>query len=69
MQTNPYPKEILDEASGITVASDNHKIWQQGYEAGWKEAADIVQKVNAEASHPKKFRRLVLAAFVPQEEK
>lgn len=58
MQANPYPKE-----------SEDHKIWQQGYLAGWNEAADIVRKVNAEATALKKFRRLVVLAFVPQNER
>ena len=49
MQVNPYPKELLDEVSGILVSNQKHKIWQEGYIAGWNEAKGLVKKVNAEA--------------------
>ncbi len=66
---NPYPKGIEDESSGITVPNDRHRIWQEGYEAGWNEAKAVVQKVNAEAGDLRTFERMVLAAFVRQEER
>jgi len=66
---NPYPKGIEDEPSGITVPNDRHRIWQEGYEAGWNEAKAVVQKVNAEAGDLRTFERMVLAAFVRQEER
>ncbi len=47
---NPYPKGIEDESSGIIVPDDKHRIWQEGFEAGWNEGKSIVQKVNAEAN-------------------
>jgi hypothetical protein len=32
--SNPYPKSIIDECSGIQVSSIAHKIWADGYQAG-----------------------------------
>jgi len=66
---NPYPKGIEDESSGITVPNDKHRIWQEGFEAGWNEAKSIVQKVNAEANYLRVFERMILAAFVPPGER
>ncbi len=37
---NPYPKFLIDEASGIEVTDIRHKIWAEGYIAGRKENAD-----------------------------
>lgn len=68
MYQNPYPKELRDEASGVLVPDDRHKIWQEGYEAGWNEAKAIIQKVNAEAGDIRTFERMILAAFVPKEQ-
>lgn len=64
---NPYPQNIEDEASG--VSNDEHRTWQEGYEAGWSEAKGIVQKVNAEAGDLRVFERMILAAFVSPEER
>ncbi len=30
---NPYPQTITDEASGLKVSSEKHRIWQEGYKA------------------------------------
>lgn len=64
MITNPYPKDIIDETSGISVPSGKHQIWQEGYEAGWNEAKELVSKINKEAGDLRTFERMVLAAFV-----
>ncbi len=66
---NPYPERIEDECSGIGVPSDKHRIWQEGYEAGWKEAKDIVQKVNAQADDLRLFEQMILLAFVSPEQR
>lgn len=36
MIKNPYPKIIVDEASGIEVLNEKHQIWEEGYKAGKK---------------------------------
>lgn len=33
---NPYPKTLIDEASGIQVPDSRYKIWAEGYEMGRK---------------------------------
>jgi hypothetical protein len=36
---NPYPKFLIDEASGIEVTDFKHKIWAEGYKAGRKDSS------------------------------
>jgi len=35
---NPYPKEIEDEISGVNVPNRDHKVWAEGYNAGFNDA-------------------------------
>jgi len=36
MSSNPYPEKITDEISGVEVPNEHHRIWQEGYEAGYR---------------------------------
>lgn len=36
MKKNPYPKEIVDESSGIIVPNSLWKVWEEGYQVGYK---------------------------------
>ncbi|MDD5510651.1 MAG: hypothetical protein PHI12_07575 [Dehalococcoidales bacterium] len=36
---NPYPKDIVDEASGVSVPNDKWEAWQAGYTNGLLQAA------------------------------
>jgi hypothetical protein len=37
---NPYPKTIIDEASGEEVSNPLHKAWQEGYESGCNDCTE-----------------------------
>jgi hypothetical protein len=41
---NPYPEFLIDEASGIKVASIRHQIWAEGHKAG-KENKRVIKTV------------------------
>lgn len=43
MRTNPYPRQIVDEASGISVINDEWLCWQEGYVA---RILDILERRN-----------------------
>jgi hypothetical protein len=34
---NPYPKEIVDEVSGVSVPNRDYMVWQQCYSDALKE--------------------------------
>jgi len=41
---NPYPEYILDEASGVEVAGDLHRAWDEGFIAGMKVTVDALKR-------------------------
>jgi len=32
---NPYPEHMVDEASGVIFPNEKHRIWQEGFDAGY----------------------------------
>ena len=44
---NPYPKFLIDEASGIEVPDTRHKVWAEGYETGRKNRQVIKNTIKA----------------------
>ena len=45
---NPYPDFLVDEASGIEVTDNRHRIWAEGYQAGRRNRPVISSAIKAE---------------------
>jgi len=42
---NPYPKIMVDEASGVEVSDIRHRVWAEGYAAG-RQRGPVVDKTD-----------------------
>ena len=45
---NPYPKFLIDEASGISVPDIRHQIWAEGYLAGREDRQAIKSVIKSQ---------------------
>lgn len=41
-KSNPYPKVLMDEVSGIEVPDIRHQLWEEGHKAGIREVVEWV---------------------------
>lgn len=44
--SNPYPKILIDEASGVEVLDIRHQLWQEGYNAGIKQVVRDLEAID-----------------------
>jgi hypothetical protein len=49
IRTNPYPRYLTDDCSGIQVLNMEHQIWAEGYQAGEKDGKAIKNVIKSQS--------------------